>query len=214
MPRSFNLSQIQLKDPRVILRGILGVLLAANLAAAVVAFKPFGGSADDLRRERASLQQQLTQLQAQVGKSKKLVEKVQTARNAGEEFMQEYITDYRVVTSTLQGELVNMAENSGVTLQPTSTSLEAVDGSDTLFKVRMNAGCQGNYASLSKFINLMDRSSRFLIIESLSVTPLQAGDKLNVTLQVDTYIRQRPGEVLVPTPKQDSGTALPEGAGE
>ena len=53
----------------------------------------------------------------------------------------------RVVTSTMQGELVNMAESSGVILQPTSTSLEAVDGSDTLFKLRLNAGCQGNYAS-------------------------------------------------------------------
>jgi type IV pilus assembly protein PilO len=157
----------------------------------------------------------LTSLRAQVAKSQKLVEKVQTARVAGEEFMHEYITDYRVVTSTMQGELVNMAESSGVILQPTSTSLEAVDGSDSLFKLRLNAGCQGTYASLAKFINLMDRSSRFLIIESLSATPVQAGDKLNVTLQVDTYIRQRPGEVLMPTPGQTGpGTALPEGAGE
>src|SRR5215471_498134 len=117
MPRSFNLSGIQWKDPRIVLRGVLGVLLIANLVAAVIAFKPFGGSADDLRRERASLQQQLSQLQAQVAKSKKLVEKVQTARSAGEDFMSQYITDYRVVTSTLQGELVSMAEGSGVVLQ-------------------------------------------------------------------------------------------------
>ena len=54
------------------MRAILGVLLAANLAAAVIAFKPVGGSADDLRRERGSLQQQLINLQGQVAKSKKL----------------------------------------------------------------------------------------------------------------------------------------------
>jgi type IV pilus assembly protein PilO len=214
MPRNFNLSNIQWKDPRIVLRVILGVLLAANLAAAVIAFKPFGGSADDLRRERAQLQQQLTALRTQVDKSKKLVEKVEAARIADEDFMQKYVTDRQVVTSTIQGELVNIAENSGVVLQPTSIGLEPVEGSDTLFKMTLNAGCQGNYASLAKFINLMDRSQRFLIIESLSATPLQAGDKLNVTLKVDTYIRQKPGEELVPTTTPGAGTALPEGAGE
>ena len=48
------------------MRAVLGVLLLANLVAAVIAFKPFGGSADDLRRERSALQQQLAQLQKQV----------------------------------------------------------------------------------------------------------------------------------------------------
>jgi type IV pilus assembly protein PilO len=214
MPRNFNLSSIQWKDPRVVLRAILGVLLALNLAAAVFAFKPFGGSADDLRRERAQLQQQLTALQKQVDKSKKLVEKVEGARIADDEFMQQYVTDRQVVTSTIQGELVNMAEAAGVILQPTTTSLEPVDGSDTLFKMRLNAGCQGNYQSLAKFINLMDHSKRFLIIESLSATPLQTGDRLNVTLQVDTYIRQKPGEDFGPALTPGAGTALPEGAGE
>lgn len=213
MPRSFNLPQIHWKDPRVVMRAILGVLLAANLAAAIVAFKPFGGSADDLRRERAQLQQQLTALQKQVASSKQLVAKVETARTAADEFMEEYITDKQVVSSTIQGELVNIAENSGVIWQPTSTGFEPVEGSDTLFKMTLNAGIQGNYASLAKFINLLDRSPRFLIIESLSATPLQTGDKLNVTLKLDTYIRQRPGENLAPTPL-GPGTALPEGAGE
>jgi hypothetical protein len=37
-------------EPRFLLRGIMGALLAANLVAAVIAFKPFGGSADDLQR--------------------------------------------------------------------------------------------------------------------------------------------------------------------
>jgi type IV pilus assembly protein PilO len=212
MSRSFNISGIHWKDPRVVLRAILGVLLVANLAGAVIAFKPFGGSADDLRRERAQLQQQLTSLQQQVEKSKKLVEKVQTARDAGDEFMAKYITDRQVVTSTIQGELVNIAESSGVILQPASTSLEPVDGSDTLFKMRLNAGCQGTYASLAKFINMLDRSPRFLIIESLSAMPAQLGDKLNMTLNIDTYIRQREGETLVPTP---AGGAEPaQGAGE
>jgi hypothetical protein len=67
MPRNFKFAGklswkgATMKDPRVVMRAIIGALLAVNLAAAVVAFKPFGGSADDLRREREALQGQLAQ---------------------------------------------------------------------------------------------------------------------------------------------------------
>lgn len=210
MRRPFDLAAVQWKDPRVVMRGIIGVLLAANLAAALIAFKPFGGGADDLRRERASLQQQLSSLQAQVAKNKQLVLKVQRARTEGDEFLEKYITDRHVVTSTIQGELNNIAEGSGVVFQPTSWTPEPVDGSDTFWRMTINASCQGNYQSLVKFLNLVDKSPRFLIIESLSASPVQSGDKLNVTVKIDTFIRQQPGEEMIPA---SGATASTEGAG-
>jgi len=192
MRKPFDLSTIQWKDPRVVMRGIMGVLLVANLAAALVAFKPFGGGADDLRQERGSLQQQLSALQTQVAKNKQLVQKVERARTEGDEFLKKYITDRHVVTSTIQRELNDIAEGSGVTFQPTSWTPEPVDGSDVFWRMTINASCQGNYQALSKFLNLVDKSPRFLIIESLSASPVQSGDRLNVTVKIDTFIRQRP----------------------
>ena len=210
MPRNFNFAAIQWKDPRVLMRAILGVLLAANLAMAVVAFKPFGGSADDLRRERNTLQQQLAGLKTQVAKNKQLVQKVETARTASDKFLEQYVTDRHVVTSTMQSELVNIAESSGVIYQPVSWSAEPVDGSETLSKMTINAGCQGTYQALAKFLNLVDKSPRFLIIESLNATPLQTGDKLNVTIKLDTFIRQQPGDEAPPA---QAAAAEGEGAG-
>jgi len=210
MPRNFNLAAIQWKDPRVLMRAILGALLAANLAMAVVAFKPFGGSADDLRRERNTLQQQLASLKMQVAKNKQLVQKVETARTASDKFLEQYVTDRHVVTSTMQSELVNIAESSGVIYQPVSWSAEPVDGSETLSKMTINAGCQGTYQALAKFLNLVDKSPRFLIIESLNATPLQTGDKLNVTIKLDTFIRQQPGDEAPPA---QAAAAEGEGAG-
>jgi type IV pilus assembly protein PilO len=211
MRRPFNLAGIQWKDPRVVMRVILGILLAANLAGAMIAFKPFGGSADDLRRERASLAQKLNTLRAQVAKNKQLVEKVQRARTEGSEFLEKYITDRHIVTSTIQGELNDIAEGSGIVFQPTSWTPEPVDGSDTFWKMTINASCQGTYQSLAKFLNLVDKSPRFLIIESLSATPVQSGDKLNVSIKIDTFIRQQPGEEMMPAP---GGGASAEGAGQ
>src|ERR1035437_5884611 len=191
MPRNFSLSALKWKDPRVAMRAVLGVLLLANLVAAAIAFKPFGGGADDLRRDRNALQQQLAQLEKQVAKNRKLVEKVETARSQGDQFLAKHFTERRVVTSTIQGELVQIAKDAGITYQPTTWTQETIEGSDTLGMMTINAGCQGTYAALSKFVNLVDESPRFLIIESMVAAPQQTGQILNVTVKVDTFVKEQ-----------------------
>jgi Tfp pilus assembly protein PilO len=211
-----NFSGMKLADPRVGMRALLGVLLIANLVVAVIAFKPFGGSADDLRRDRNRLQQQLAQLQAQVSKSKKLVDKVQTARSEGDQFLSRYFTDSRVVTSTIQGELMDIAKAAGITYTPVTMTPETIEGSDTLGMITINAGCQGTYAALAKFVNMVDRSARFLIIESMVATPTaqQTGQLLSVTLKIDTFVQDMgPGSApaLSAAADTDEGAA---GAGQ
>ncbi len=208
MPKNFSLNlaglaHLKWNDPRVAMRAVLGVLLLANLVVAVIAFKPFGGSADDLRRDRNLLQQQLTQLKAQTAKSKKLVEKVQIARTEGDQFLAKYFADRRVVTSTIQGELVDIAKQAGIVFQPTTWTDEPIEGSDTLLMKTINAGCQGTYAALSKFVNLVDRSPRFLIIESMVAAPQQTGQILNVTVKIDTFMKDAAGAPV------DAGGAEP-----
>ena len=204
MARNFNLSALRWKDPRVAMRVVLGVLLLANLVTATIAFKPFGGGADDLRRDRDMLRQQLAQLKLQVAKNRKLVEKIETARSQGDQFLKKYFTQRRVVTSTIQGELVQIAKDAGITYQPTTWNIEAIEGSDTLAMMTINAGCQGTYAALSKFVNLVDKSPRFLIIESMVAAPQQTGQVLNVTVKVDTFVME---EGLVSLEPDAGGTA-------
>jgi type IV pilus assembly protein PilO len=218
MPRNFNLNLgslggLKWKDPRVAMRAVLGVLLLANLVTAVIAFKPFGGSADDLRRERNSLQQQLAQLQKTVSDTRKQVEKVKIARAQGDEFLAKFFTERRVLTSTIQGELEDIAKQAGVIYQPTTWTPEPIEGSDTLAMMTINAGCQGTYAALSKFVNLVDRSPRFLILESMVASPQQTGQTLNVTVKIDTFIKDAGGDTGAPAgpavmPSGDSGGGL------
>ncbi len=172
------------------MRVVLGVLLLANLMTAVIAFKPFGGGADDLRRDRNTLRQQLAQLKLQVAQNRRMVEKLDTARSQGDQFLAKYFTQRRVVTSTIQGELVQIAKDAGITYQPTTWNIEPLEGSDTLAMMTINAGCQGTYAALSKFVNLVDKSPRFLIIESMVAAPQQTGQVLNVTVKVDTFVKE------------------------
>jgi type IV pilus assembly protein PilO len=215
MPRNFDLSAVRWKDPRVAVRAVLGVLLLANLVTAAIAFKPFGGGADDLRRDRNLLRQQLAQLKLQVAKNKKLVDKIETARSQGDQFLGKYFTERRVVTSTIQGELVQIAKDAGITYQPTTWNIEAIEGSDTLAMMTINAGCQGTYAALSKFVNLVDKSPRFLIIESMVAAPQQTGQVLNVTVKVDTFVKEEgiAGSLEPGTAETPGTTAAPAAPG-
>ncbi len=190
MPRNFKAS---IREPRVVVRAILGVLLAANLAAAVIAFRPIGGSADDLRQRRAELQTQLAHLQAQLADTRRLSGKVEMARSEGDSFLDRYVTDRRSTYSTIFEELDKTAQEAGVKPRDRSVELNAIEGSDTLEMMSVTAGYECTYENLQKFVNLLDRSPRFLIIESLVASPQQNGQMLTVSLKLDTFVKETAG---------------------
>jgi len=196
-PARLNLP-INLKDPRVLVRAGLGVLVLANLVAALMAFKPWGGSAADLARQQVDLQVQLSSMKARLEKTKALVTKAERARKDGDGFLDEYTTDRRTTFSTIFAELERVAHEAGIQPRPASYELDQVEGSDTLYQVNISAAYEGSYASLTKFVNLLDKSPRFLIIESLMAAPQQsnAGDLLSVSIKLDTFVREQPGNPI------------------
>jgi Tfp pilus assembly protein PilO len=207
MPRSFNLKNanwkwkgVAIRDPRVAMRAVIGLLLAANLAAAVIAFKPFGGSADDLRQQQQSLSVQLRQLQMRLASGKRLVDKVEVARSEGDQFLAEYFLDERVMSATLLDELNQMAVKAGIRMGQSSAQAQPIEGSDTLYMLSIQAGFEGTYPNLAKFVNLVDKSPRFLIIENMQANAPTGpgagqggGQALNVTLKIDTFVRGEAG---------------------
>jgi type IV pilus assembly protein PilO len=202
MPKNFKLAEklkwkgVAIKEPRVVMRAIVGTLVAANLVAAVMAFKPFGGSAADLRREQETQRVQLARLQARTATSKRLVEKVETARREGDQFLEKYVTDRRTMSSAIRDELNRTAKEAGIRALPATLDLEAIEGSDTLEMMTISAGYEGSFADLTKFVNLLDKSPRFLIIENMQTAPQQGGQSLNVTLKLDTFVRETAGPAL------------------
>ncbi len=48
---------------------------------------------------------------------------------------------------------------------------------------------EGTYADLVQFVNLLDRSSRFITIESLQATPQQAQGTLAVIVKLSIFVR-------------------------
>jgi hypothetical protein len=191
MRKSFNPAW---KEPRIVARAIIGALLAANLVASVIAFKPFGGSADDLRRQEAALNQQLVSLRARVEKDKQLVAKMQNARKDTDQFLAKYVTDIRFGASTLATELDRIATEAGVKPLNVTYGEQDVEGSNGMKLISVTEGCDGTYANLAKFINLVDKSPQFLIIENLATgAPQQNGAPLNVQIKIATFMNHAEG---------------------
>ena len=113
-------------------------------------FKPWGGSAEDLARQQADLQQQLTTMQARLAQTKALVGKAERARKEGDGFLAEYTTDRRTTFSTIFAELDRVAREAGIQPRPVNYELDPVEGSDTLYQMSISAAYEGNYASLTK----------------------------------------------------------------
>jgi Tfp pilus assembly protein PilO len=203
MPRSFLKlpAGLTVKDPRIAMRAVIGVLLVANVAAALVAFKPFGlfgGSADDLRHQQQALSAQLSQRERSLARTKQIVEKVQRARTEGDGFLGQYFSDENTTAAMIVAELYGAAKEAGIKMGTVTWTREAIEGSDTLMMLTSQIGFEGNYANLTKFVNLVDKSQRFMIIENMQAAApqQQGGQALNVTLKIDTFVKGAAGGMV------------------
>jgi hypothetical protein len=119
-----------------------------------------------------------------------LVSKIESGRGEGDRFMGSYFLPRRPAYSTIVGELNNLASQAKITPRDSAWAMEPVEGSDTLDMLQISANFEGTYPDLIHFINLLDKSDRLLIIESLNATPQQSGGRLNVMLKLDTFVQE------------------------
>lgn len=174
-------------------RVLLGALVLANIAAGLMAFKPWTGSVEEMEAEAASVRQQIRTREQSVARLQQNVAKVETARGDGDRFLQEHIMSMKTLSSTLIAELSQVAGKAGIRQKGTTYALEPVEGTDTLTRAIVNADYEGTYADLMHFMNLLDRSPRFLIIESLGAAPQQNGTTLSINVKLNAFVRDDGG---------------------
>ena len=193
MSRSFKnlrLPRKLTKDPRVIARSILGALLLANLLAAFAIFQPLGGSAEQLDQELGEMQKQLQREQAQVPRMRSIESKIQHARTSGDSFLTTYFMDRRTASSSIVSELNRAAKEAGMTAKEHSFTFDALEGSDTLSMMTVVGNYEGTYSDLLQLVNRLDKSSRFLIIDTMTATPLAGSGKLAISIKLNTFVRE------------------------
>jgi len=202
MPKSSKLKALKTKivslpvrpaghDPRLTARIIVGLLLLANVVAAVFAFRPWEDSPLQVEQRIIDARKQSMQRRANIERLKILVAKSEKARKEGEQFMSKYFLTRRTAASTLVSELTGMAKASGIKPKEHSFAFEQVEGSDNIAMMTITANYEGTYADLIQYINRIDRSGHFFILENLAAAPQQGGNGvLNISIKVNIFVRE------------------------
>jgi Tfp pilus assembly protein PilO len=184
MRKSFNL-----REPQTVVRGILGALVAANLVAAGLVLFPPGGSAEDLERDRITLDAQLRAARARVDLTRLHASAVEKGRAEGDDFLEHYFLASRTNFSTVLTELDAAAKPTKLKSKDTAFALEPVEGSDTLSMMSITAAYEGTYQDLLHFVYELDKTPGMLIIESMSAAPQANSDTLTVSMKLNTFVR-------------------------
>jgi hypothetical protein len=136
------------------------------------------------------MRNEIRQKQGTLNRTRTLAGKIETGRGEGDQFVGQYFLPRRKAYSMILADLNDLAGQAKVTPKESAMAIEPVDGSDTLVMMQVSANFEATYQDLIHFVNLLDKSDRMLVVESLNATPQQGGAKLNVMLKLDTFVTE------------------------
>jgi len=173
-----------LRQTRKKLKTALAVMAGVDLLAAVIYFSPLVGSAESRRMELNRMQAELNEKTRQVAPLRNLPQKVTLASHEITDF---YKTRFPAQDSQIPAEFGKVAAANGVAIEQAKYKVKE-EGPGRLEPVEMEADLAGDYTSLAKFINALERDQMFFIINSVTLGGEPQGPvKLNVKLE--TYLR-------------------------
>jgi hypothetical protein len=188
MLKNFSWNVWPPNNAAALLRLGVGVLLAANLVAGYFVLRPIGGSPDELRQQAMEMRAQIHQQQNALDRARLLSGKVEIGRGEGDGFMQKYFLPRRTAYSVILAELNRIANEAKVTPKEGAFAWVPVEGSDNLEMMQITANFEASYENLIRFVNMIDKADRLLIIEGLNATPQQGAAKLNIMMKLDTFV--------------------------
>ena len=179
-----------LRQTRKKIKTALVVMVAVDVLALVVYFSPLVGSAESRRTQVNQLQAELSIKKKQVEPLLNLDTKILKADGQIANF---YKQRFPAQDSQIASELGKLASANGVTIQAAKYKVNDKDDKkevipEQLQSISLEAELSGNYVSLAKFINSLERDNMFFIIESVTLGGEQQGP-VKLAVRVETYLK-------------------------
>ncbi len=166
------------------LRTVLIIVGILDLAALVYLVSPLSQSRAKHQQERDRVQQQLQVRQREVGPLKNIDQKLVLARGEIAEFYERRIPgEY----SAIAEELGKVAKANNVHISVAKYGAEEAD-IPGLQRVKIDAGIDGDYVNIVKFINALERDKIFFIINSVTLSE-QMGGTVKLQVKLETYLK-------------------------
>ena len=173
-----------LRQTRKDIKTSLAIMLAVDVVAVAVLISPLVGSTDSRRQELNQLWSELQIKTRQVEPLGNLREKVKTANGQIAEF---YKKRFAGQQSQIVTEFDKLAATNGVAVEQTKYKV-LEDETRRLHPVEIEADLTGNYVSLAKFINALERDDMFFIISSISLGGEQKGP-IKLQMKLQSYLK-------------------------
>jgi type IV pilus assembly protein PilO len=161
---------------------VFGLLLVLNLFLGVRLMLAWNTLHDAGPEQLEQQQSAYKTLNLQLRPLRGLPQKVGVARKQADQF---YDDRFPSAYSTILAAIGDLATKNAVRLTRSSyIQTPAIPG---LTEIRMDASLSGEYAPLMRFINSLERSKTFFLINGLTLTGQQAG-QVNLRLRLTTYL--------------------------
>jgi type IV pilus assembly protein PilO len=173
-----------LRRTRKNLKIALAAMAGVDLLAAVIYFSPLVGSAETRRQEMNTLQAELITKTREVAPLKDLPKKVVVA---GHQITDFYKKRFPTQESQILTEFGKVAAANGVKIDQGKYKVKETEEGG-LEPVEMEWNLAGNYTSLARFINALERDDMFFIINSVSLGGQPQG-AVKLDMKVETYLK-------------------------
>ena len=171
-----------LKKTRTHLKIAIGVLVLLDIAAAAALLTPWAGREDIRHAEMRQLWLNLKTRQSAPWRG--LDKKIPVAQKQVEDFYRDrFPAGYSEISNTLD----RIASQSGVQISSEKYT-QADSPIQDLPRIEVDADISGDYLSLVRFINSVERSKAFFIVNALDLAGEQTGI-VRLHIKFETYLR-------------------------
>ncbi len=168
------------------IRWALAAVLAVDLVLLVIHWRPTE-SPQAQKRDEDHLEVERKLLAADVDRAWSIRRRLPDIQREADEFFAKELREASTGYSAIVADLGGVAQQAG--LQTDSITFKQRDVPNRgVIEVEVAAVVDGSYPSLITFINGLERSSNFYVLDSLSLAS-SAGGNLKLNLQLRTYFR-------------------------
>jgi hypothetical protein len=169
-----------------LIRLLLGAIVLVDLVLVGINWK-MAANPHSPQGELKTLARQHGLLAADVARAQKIRENLPAVQKESDGFFHDQFRPIGSGYSALEDDLGALARGAGLRTEGLSFRQQTAD-KNGVTEIQIGATVDGDYPSVVRFIDSLERSENFYILDSLSLAPAAAG-QLKLNLQLRTFFR-------------------------
>jgi Tfp pilus assembly protein PilO len=165
----------------------LALLLAADIGLVVFLWRTSRQGPAEIRAQRDRLSLEAKVRNAEVARGEKISQSLPHVGLDCEKFYHDTFLDKASGYSALEADLSSIADKAGLRMSGISYKEEPVKNRGVT-EISITTGVEGNYSAIIQFINGLEQSKNFYLLNDLRLTSAKAG-AIKLELALRTYFR-------------------------